>query len=445
MEIEKRKTRHITSFQIIIAGFFLVILVGSLLLMLPFATQEGKSTGFLEALFTATSAVCVTGLIIYDTATYWSTFGQIIILLLIQIGGMGVVTIAVAVTTASGRKIGLMQRSTMQEAISAPQLGGIVRMTQFILKTSILIEVIGAVLLSSVFCKEYGIGKGIWYAIFHSVSAFCNAGFDLNGIEAPFSSLVNYSVQPVVNLTVILLIIIGGIGFITWADIEKNKWHFKKYIMQSKVILTVTACLIVIPAVYFFFCEFSEFSMEKRIWASIFQSVTPRTAGFNTVDLTMISETGQMVIIILMLIGGSPGSTAGGMKTTTFAVLCASAKAVFQKKESAHFFGRRVPNDAVRTAATIFLMYIVLFLSGGMIISYREGLPLIQTLFETGSAIGTVGLSLGITPELGDMSHLILIGLMFFGRVGGLTLIFAALSENKINNSMLPLEKITVG
>lgn len=445
MEIEKRKTRHITSFQIIIAGFFLVILVGSLLLMLPFATQEGKSTGFLEALFTATSAVCVTGLIIYDTATYWSTFGQIIILLLIQIGGMGVVTIAVAVTTASGRKIGLMQRSTMQEAISAPQLGGIVRMTQFILKTSILIEVIGAVLLSSVFCKEYGIGKGIWYAIFHSVSAFCNAGFDLNGIEAPFSSLVNYSVQTVVNLTVILLIIIGGIGFITWADIEKNKWHFKKYRMQSKVILTVTACLIVIPAVYFFFCEFSEFSMEKRIWASIFQSVTPRTAGFNTVDLTMISETGQMVIIILMLIGGSPGSTAGGMKTTTFAVLCASAKAVFQKKESAHFFGRRVPNDAVRTAATIFLMYIVLFLSGGMIISYREGLPLIQTLFETGSAIGTVGLSLGITPELGDMSHLILIGLMFFGRVGGLTLIFAALSENKINNSMLPLEKITVG
>lgn len=445
MEIEKRKTRHITSFQIIIAGFFLVILVGSLLLMLPFATQEGKSTGFLEALFTATSAVCVTGLIIYDTATYWSTFGQIIILLLIQIGGMGVVTIAVAVATASGRKIGLMQRSTMQEAISAPQLGGIVRMTQFILKTSILIEVIGAVLLSSVFCKEYGIGKGIWYAIFHSVSAFCNAGFDLNGIEAPFSSLVNYSVQPVVNLTVMLLIIIGGIGFITWADIEKNKWHFKKYRMQSKVILTVTACLIVIPAVYFFFCEFSEFSMEKRIWASIFQSVTPRTAGFNTVDLTMISETGQMVIIILMLIGGSPGSTAGGMKTTTFAVLCASAKAVFQKKESAHFFGRRVPNDAVRTAATIFLMYIVLFLSGGMIISYREGLPLIQTLFETGSAIGTVGLSLGITPELGDVSHLILIGLMFFGRVGGLTLIFAALSENKINNSMLPLEKITVG
>lgn len=445
MEIEKRKTRHITSFQIIIAGFFLVILVGSLLLMLPFATQEGKSTGFLEALFTATSAVCVTGLIIYDTATYWSTFGQIIILLLIQIGGMGVVTIAVAVATASGRKIGLMQRSTMQEAISAPQLGGIVRMTQFILKTSILIEAIGAVLLSSVFCKEYGIGKGIWYAIFHSVSAFCNAGFDLNGIEAPFSSLVNYSVQPVVNLTVMLLIIIGGIGFITWADIQKNKWHFKKYRMQSKVILTVTACLIVIPAVYFFCCEFSDFSMEKRIWASIFQSVTPRTAGFNTVDLTMISETGQMVIIILMLIGGSPGSTAGGMKTTTFAVLCASAKSVFQKKESAHFFGRRVPNDAVRTAATIFLMYIVLFLSGGMIISYREGIPLIQTLFETGSAIGTVGLSLGITPELGDLSHLILIGLMFFGRVGGLTLIFAALSENKINNSMLPLEKITVG
>lgn len=440
-----KKNRHVTSFQIIIIGFLLVIFLGSVLLMLPAATQEGESTPFLDALFTATSAVCVTGLVVHDTATYWSMFGQGVILMLIQIGGMGVVTIAVAVATASGRKIGLMQRSTMQEAIAAPQVGGIVRMTRFIFRTSIVIELIGAALLATAFCPELGVAKGLWYALFHSISAFCNAGFDLNGIIEPYSSLMYYAVQPVVNLTIMFLIIIGGIGFMTWADVQKNKWHLKKYRMQSKVILFITVCLIVLPAVYFFFAEFSEFPMEQRIWYSLFQSVTPRTAGFNTADLTLLSETGLMLIIILMLIGGSPGSTAGGMKTTTFAVLCASAVAVFQKKEYAHFFGRRVQNDAVRTAATIFLMYVILFLSGGMIISSVEGIPLLSALFETGSAIGTVGLSLGITPELQAVSKAILIGLMFFGRVGGLTLIFAAFSEQKLNNARLPMEKITVG
>lgn len=241
------------------------------------------------------------------------------------------------------------------------------------------------------------------------------------------------------------LIIVGGIGFLTWADIQKNKWHVKKYRMQSKVVLAVTACLIVIPAIYFFFFEFESSPMEIRVWYSLFQSVTPRTAGFNTADLTIMSETGQMMIIILMLIGGSPGSTAGGMKTTTLAVLLASAAAVFQKKEYAHFFKRRIPNDAVRTAATIFLMYIVLVLSGGMIISSIENVPVLAALFETSSAIGTVGLSLGITPGLTEISRIILIGLMFFGRVGGLTLVFAAVSEEKLNNSRLPEEKITVG
>lgn len=215
--------------------------------------------------------------------------------------------------------------------------------------------------------------------------------------------------------------------------------------MQTKVILFVTGCLILIPAVYFFFCEFSLLPFGKRFWYSLFQSVTPRTAGFNTADLTLLSETGQMVIIILMLIGGSPGSTAGGMKTTTFAVLCASAIAVFQKKEYAHFFGRRVENEAVRTAATILMMYAVLFLSGGMVISSVENIPLVSAMFETSSAIGTVGLSLGITPTLSGISKMILIVLMFFGRVGGLTLIFAAFSEKRLNNSRLPQEKITVG
>ncbi len=442
---KKSGHRHITSFQIIILGFLSVILFGSLFLMLPVSAQSGQVTPFRDALFTATSAVCVTGLVIYDTATYWSAFGQGVILLLIQIGGMGIVTIFVAVAMVSGRKIGLMQRSTMQEAIAAPTVGGIVRRTEFIIKTVVLIELIGAAFLAPVFCREFGFFKGIWYSLFHSVSAFCNAGFDLMGVKEPFSSITSYSAQPIINITIMLLIIVGGIGFLTWEDIKNNKWNFKKYRMQSKVILTVTALLIVFPALYFFFFEFSDLPFIKRIWVSLFQSVTPRTAGFNSADLTSISEVGQMLIIILMIIGGSPGSTAGGMKTTTLAVLVSSALSVFQKKEHTHFFGRRIPDDTIKHASTIFSLYITLFLTGGMIISSVEDIPLISALFETASAIGTVGLSLGITPKLGAISHFILICLMFLGRVGGLTLVFAALSERKPSSSKYPQEKITVG
>lgn len=444
-KIQNKKHKHIRSFQVIILGFFSVIILGSLLLMLPAATADGNGASFLDALFTATSAVCVTGLVVHDTATYWSAFGQSVILLLIQIGGMGVVTIAVSVAAISGRKIGLMQRSTMQEAISAHHVGGIVQMTKFILKTTLLIELIGAVLLSPVFCRDFGMVKGIWYSLFHSVSAFCNAGFDLNGIKEPFSSLTAYGADPLVNFTIMALIITGGIGFLTWEDIKKNKWRLKRYRMQSKVILIVTLLLIFVPALYFFFCEFIDMPLTERIWSSLFQSVTPRTAGFNTVDLTGLSEVGLMLTIILMLVGGSPGSTAGGMKTTTIAVLCSTALSVFRKKEHTQFFGRRIPGDTIRYAATIFLMYVVLFLTGGMVISHIEGIPLIPALFETASAIGTVGLSLGLTPGLGTISHLILILLMFFGRVGGLTLIFAALSEKHNGGAKYPQEKITVG
>lgn len=441
----QKNHRHFTSFQVIILGFFSVILLGSLLLMLPFSTRDGQGASFADGLFTATSAVCVTGLIVRDTATYWSEFGQAIILTLIQIGGMGVVTIAVAIAVASGRKIGLMQRSTMQEAISAHQVGGIVRLTKFILKTSISIELLGALLLAPVFCKDFGIFKGLWYSVFHSISAFCNAGFDLIGVREPFSSLTSYASNPIVNFTIMALIITGGLGFVTWADIKKNKFHFRKYNMQSKVILTVTAGLLIFPAIYFFFCEFSNLPIGERILSSLFQSVTPRTAGFNTVDLTLLTETGLMIMIILMLIGGSPGSTAGGMKTTTVAVLFSSALAVFRKQDFAHFFSRRIPDNAVKNAATILMMYLTLFLGGGMVISYIEEVPLMSALFETSSAIGTVGLSLGLTPSLGMVSKSILILLMFFGRVGGLTLIFAALSEHNNFGSRYPQEKITVG
>ena len=436
--------RQLSSFQIIIFGFAGTILLGALLLMLPFASSTNEFTRFSDALFTSTSAVCVTGLVVHDTATYWSMFGQFIIMLLIQTGGLGVVTVAAAVTMISGRKIGLMQRSTMQTAISASKVGGIVRLTGFILKATVLIELAGAAVMAPVFCRDFGIARGLWMSLFHSISAFCNAGFDLMGVKSQFSSLTHYSVLPVINIVIMLLIIIGGIGFMTWEDIKRNKVKIKKYSLQSKIALSSTLVLILLPAIYFYFCEFGNIPMRERLLNSLFQAVTPRTAGFNTVDLTSLHGIGQTIIIILMLIGGSPGSTAGGMKTTTIAVLLFTALSVFGRKDNVECFGRRISEDVVKNAAAILLMYIVLFLLGGLVISGIEGIPVKDCLFETASAVGTVGLTLGITQELGAISRIILIILMYFGRVGGLTLIFAATSE-KSRTSMLPKEKITVG
>lgn len=436
--------KHLSSSQIIIFGFAGVIILGALILMLPISSASGKMTPFSDTLFTSTSAVCVTGLVVHDTATHWSMFGQFIILLLIQIGGLGVVTLSVAMAILAGRKISLMQRSTLQDAISAPKIGGIVKLTGFILKTTFLIELIGAILLSTVFCRDFGI-KGIWLSIFHSVSAFCNAGFDLMGTVSPFSSLTTYSAQPLINAVIMLLIIIGGIGFLVWEDIKTNKHHIKKYRMQTKVVLSVTLFLIIAPAIYFYFAEFNDLPQTERILNSMFQSVTPRTAGFNTANLTQIGGIGQVITIILMLIGGSPGSTAGGMKTTTVAVLIFSAISVFRKKDDVECFGRRIADATLRNSAAILLMYIILFLAGGLFISGAEKLPLMECLYESASAIGTVGLTLGITPTLGMVSRIVLISLMFFGRVGGLTLIFAALSNKQQNISKKPLEIITVG
>ena len=443
-KLSKRK-RRLTSFQIIILGFAGVILLGALLLMLPFSSKSGNVTPFHETLFTATSAACVTGLIVQDTASYWSLFGQSVILLLIQIGGMGVITIAVSLAVLSGRKISLMQRSVMQESISAPQTGGIVRLTGFIIKVSLIIEALGAAAMMPVFCRDFG-AKGIWMAVFHAVSAFCNAGFDVMGTpEARFSSLTSYAGQPLVNLTVMLLIVVGGIGFLTWDDVRTNRLRLKRYRLQSKVVLTTSAVLIFVPAVFFFFFEFADLSVGDRIFASLFQSVTTRTAGFNTVDLTSMSGIGKCLMIVLMLIGGSPGSTAGGMKTTTVAVLFSNAVSVFRKNENAEMFRRRIPDEAVKNAAAILMLYVTLFVGGALVISMAEDLPLAVCLFETASAIGTVGLTLGLTPQLGLLSQIILIVLMFLGRVGGLTLIYATLSERNTRLSKLPQEKITVG
>ena len=439
------RKRRLSSFQIIILGFAGVILLGALLLMLPISATARCVTPFHEALFTATSAVCVTGLVVQDTGSYWSVFGQAVILTLIQIGGLGVVTVAASFALLSGRRISLMQRSIMQDAISAPKVGGIVRLTRFILRGTFLIELIGAFAMLPVFCRDYG-WRGIWMAVFHSISAFCNAGFDILGTNNNlYPSLTSYVQNPVINITIMLLIITGGIGFLTWDDICENKLHFHRYRMQSKVIVIVTLVLIVLPALFFFFADFGALPLGERIQAALFQSVTPRTAGFNTVDLSAMSGASLGVMILLMLIGGSPGSTAGGMKTTTLAVLLANAAATFRRRDSAQFFGRRLDCGAVKTAATILTMYLVLFFGGGVFISIYENLPLSSCLYEAASAVGTVGLTLGITPQLHIPSQMVLIALMYLGRVGGLTLIYAALSGKKTSNAKLPLEEITVG
>jgi trk system potassium uptake protein TrkH len=436
--------RRLTSSQIIVLGFLGAILLGAFLLMLPISTADGKGATFADAVFTATSATCVTGLIVQDTATYWSYFGQAVILLLIQIGGMGVVTFAVAITVASGKKIGLMQRSTMQEAISAHQMGGIVQLTGFILKTSAIIEVTGAALLAPAFIKEFGVGKGIWYSFFHSISAFCNAGFDLMGVKEKFSSLTSFSDNPLVNIVIMALIITGGIGFLVWDDIKTNKFNVRKYRMQTKIVLLTSAFLILLPAVYFFL-EFAGMDIKSRIFNSLFQSVTTRTAGFNTYDLTKLNSGGISIMIVLMLIGGSPGSTAGGMKTTTFAVVILTAISVFRRKEHTDFAGRSIADSVLRNAIAIVTLYLLLFLTGGVIITAVEGLPMMTCMFETASAVGTVGLTLGITPNLSTVSRIILIALMYIGRVGGLTLLFSAVTPGQSTMSRLPQEKLTVG
>ena len=445
-QTNRSRHRHITSFQVISLGFLSVILLGSLLLMLPIATKSGQCTSFLDALFTATSAVCVTGLVVNDTATYWSLFGQGVILLLIQIGGMGIITIAIAIAVVSGRKIGLMQRSTMQEAISAPTVGGIVRRTQFIIRTTILIEIIGAVLLAPVFCRDFGFWKGIWYSLFHSISAFCNAGFDLIGIRTPFSSLTSYSVQPIVTLVIMMLIIAGGIGFLTWEDIKNRKWHFKKYRMQSKVIFMVTGILIFLPALYFFCFEFSNMPLTERVWVSLFQSVTPRTAGFNTADLTLLSEVGQMLIIMLMLIGGSPGSTAGGMKTTTVLVLLVSTWGLLHGKRDTVLFDRRIASETVDKAYNVFTVCLLWMLGAYFLLLICDGglHRADYVLFEVVSAFATVGLGVGITPDWNDWGKLILVLTMYAGRIGVLTFVLSFL-HSKDDKIRYPSENIMIG
>lgn len=437
------KKPYLTSFQIILLGFLAVILTGTGLLMLPVASREG-GTAFSDALFTATSAVCVTGLVVRDTATYWSGFGKVVILLLIQIGGLGVVTTATVFSTLSGRRISLRQRSVMQDSVSDAQVGGIVRFTLFILTVTLCAEGAGTLLLLPGFAREFGVLKGLWMSVFHAVSAFCNAGFDLMGEKGAFSSLTSYAGSAWVNAVVMLLIVVGGIGFRTLEDVGAHGLRLRRCRLQSKLILAVSGALILVPALLFYLFEYPALPTGERVLAALFQSVTTRTAGFNTKDFAALSQPGRMMTVFLMLIGGSPGSTAGGMKTTTIAVLIVSAVSVFRRRECASVFGRRLPAETVRSAAAILAAYLTLFLTAAALISRIETLPLGDTLFEAASAIGTVGLTTGITPRLGTVSRLLLIFLMYFGRVGGLTLIFAALPAGE-RGGKYPEEQVAVG
>ncbi len=445
MSYLRRIKDGLTSFQIIIAGFAGVILIGAFILMLPVSSAFGETTSFWDALFTSASAVCVTGLVVRDTATYWSFFGQAVILLLIQIGGLGVITVVVFLSIITKGKISLKERETIQNALSLPQFGGIIHLTGFIFVFCFLTEGMGAILLAPVFVSEYKI-VGIWMALFHSVSAFCNAGFDLMGDKTGnFSSLTAYAGSIYVTAVISLLIITGGLGFITWRDVCDHGIRFKEYKMQTKVILVSTLILILIPTILFYFMDFGGELLKDRICMSVFQAVTPRTAGFNTADLSKMTDAGKTLTMILMLIGGSPGSTAGGMKTTTAAVLFANIIAVFKRKRSAEYFGRRVGDDVVKNASAIMLMYVMLAMGSAIAISQLDKLPIQSCMFEAISAIGTVGLSLGITSDLSQISRVILIMLMFFGRVGGLTLIYAALSHSSSSMSKYPVGSIMVG
>ncbi len=437
--------------KLILSGYCLIILLGTLLLSLPFATRGPGSSPVTDCLFTATSATCVTGLVRFDTATHWTLFGQLVILSLIQIGGVGFMTVAIVIMAFTKRKITLSQRSIMQNSISAPQIGGIVRMSRFIALGTLCIEGVGALLLSFDFIPRFGLGKGIYYAIFHSISAFCNAGFDLMGSETgKFSSLTGLADNWYVNTVIMLLIFLGGLGFFVWHDVKDKRFRFKNLNLQSKMVLSISVGLVFGGALVFFLLENNQdmlhgMTLGEKVLASLFQSVTARTAGFNTTDLSVMTESGKLVMICLMLIGGSTGSTAGGIKTTTFWVLCVSIFTTFRRKKNIEAFGRRMDEEITRTASCVFMTYLLLVLSTAVIISVVEGLPMMTALFETGSAMATVGLSFGVTPTLGMFSKLLVAFLMICGRVGSITMLLAFSSEKRVVSSSYPLEKVQVG
>lgn len=440
------KLNKLSTTRKIIAGFAAMILLGACLLRLPIATKPGQPhTSFLTALFTSTSATCTVGLVRFDTFTHWTLFGHFVILVLMQVGGFGFMTLAIYLVTLTKRKIGLSQRVMMQESVSAPQIGGIVKLTRLIFIGTFAFESAGAFLLAFYFVPRLGFFRGVFYSIFHSVSAFCNAGFDLMGIFEPGSSLSVAQQNVYVNLIIIILGVVGGLGFFVWADMLHRKLKYGYYLLHTKLVLFTTAAIAAVGAVLIFIFELGNGSAVNSIMPSIFHSVMASTCGYVTANLANYTHATQLVLIIIMLIGGSPGSTAGGIKTTTFAVLCLSITATLRRKKSIECFHRRIEDDIVRKASCVATIYIILVTSCSMIICWLDKVPMNAALFETVSAISTDGMSLGITASLGGVSQMLLIFLMFFGRVGSVTVLTAFSSENSVSVLKLPAERVQVG
>lgn len=440
---------HLTQTQFIAYGFIGIILTGTLLLMLPISSKSGTVSPFLNCLFTATSASCVTGLIVYDTWTHWSLFGQLVILTMIQIGGLGFITIGVFLSMVLRRKIGLKERGLMQESVNTLQIGGMVKLAKKIILGTVLFEGTGAVILALRFIPQVGTVKGIFYGIFHSISAFCNAGFDLLGWQGAYSSLVNYYDDWVVNLVIMSLIVIGGIGFVVWDDVSRNGLRVHKYMLHTKIVLLTTFVLVFGGAWLFYRFEQNNLlvgmNTSGQILTSLFSSVTARTAGFNTVDTASLTDASKLLSVILMFIGGSPGSTAGGVKTTTIIVMYLYLWSTIQRTYGANAFGRRLEDDAIKRASTIFIINLTLALGASVYIMASQQLPMSDVLFETFSAIGTVGMTTGITRALNPMSRLMIIFLMYCGRVGSLSFALSFTQHKRVVHVQQPLERITIG
>lgn len=435
--------------QILALGFLIIILTGTLLLTLPVSSRDGTFTGFMDCLFTATSATCVTGLVVVDTYLHWSLFGQIVILIMIQTGGLGFMAIGVFFSVALHRKVTMRQRGILTESLNAIQIGGIVRMMKKICLGTLLVEGMGAILLSIRFCGEHGFLKGIYYGIFHSVSAFCNAGFDLMGYQGAYSSMVNYSADWLVNLTLVALILIGGIGFLVWDDITTKKWRFFRYRLHTKMVLIMTAVLVAGGTFLFYLFERNNLAAGmgagETFLTCLFDAVTPRTAGFNTTDIAGLSDAGKLLSLILMFIGGNPGSTAGGIKTTTALVFILYMWSNITKSRGITLFHRRIDEDAIKRASSIACTNLMLALTAMLIICGIQPLDLRDVALETVSAISTVGMSTGITRDLNQISRFVVIVLMYCGRVGSLSIIVSFTEKRKAAAIKYPEEKILIG
>ena len=434
--------------QILALGFLLLILVGALILTLPISTTSGESTNFLDALFTATSAVCVTGLIVVDTGTYWNAFGQTVIMILIEIGGLGFMSFTTLIAIILGKKITLRERLILQDAMNTFNIQGLVKMVKYVLVFTVSVQFFGALLFSTQFVPEYGLGKGAFYSIFHSISAFCNAGFDIFG---NFSSLTSYNSNAVVIMVASALIIIGGLGFTVWSEVYSSK-SLKKVSLHSKMVILMTIVLVLGGTLLMFLFEnnnvntIGNMSFFDKIMNSFFASVTPRTAGFNSIPTDGMTTAGQFLTIILMFIGGSPGSTAGGIKTTTIGILIVTIVCVIKGREDAEVFKRRFSKDLVYKAFTLIFIGVSLVIVVTMLLSYTEkGASFISLFYETVSAFGTAGLTLGLTSELSSIGKVLIIFMMYLGRVGPLTVVLS-ITRKKINSGIkYPEGKILIG